>query len=305
MVVEAAWTDLLDPDPVAVAGAVPEEIHPSALARLQARALPNDDPRPRLESHGSHVFGVLVAPLLEPEHDRIVSQEIDVLVTPDRFITVRKTPIGGTAFECGDLRTAAQRESASPGLCLYLLIDEIAERFLALVDGFDNDIDDLEDVVETSRPATIRERISGLRHDILTVRRALEPTRDSTRAVLDNRVELDGDTELFPRDVELHFADAYDKLLRATDGLDLSRDLLAGVRDYHQAQVANDQNEVMKRLTVIASVLLLPTFVVGLYGMNLRGVPEYKLHYGYAFVWSLIAVVTVAQLVYFRRKKWI
>lgn len=78
--------------------------------------------------------------------------------------------------------------------------------------------------------------------------------------MLDDRVELDDEPAVFSREIELHFADAYDKLLRATDGLDLSRDLLAGVRDYHQAQVANTQNEVMKRLTVIASVLLLPAF---------------------------------------------
>ena len=123
--------------------------------------------------------------------------------------------------------------------------------------------------------------------------------------MLDDRVELDGDVTLFPRDIELHFADAYDKLLRATDGLDLARDLLAGVRDFHQAQVANDQNEVMKRLTVVASVLLLPTFIVGLYGQNLQGVPEFGWAHGYWFSWGLIIVTTIAQLVYFRRKRWI
>ena len=64
--------------------------------------------------------------------------------------------------------------------------------------------------------------------------------------------------------------------MRATDGLDLSRDLLAGVRDFHQAEVANDQNEVMKKLTAIASMLLVPTFIVGVYGQNLRGMlPSY------------------------------
>ncbi len=70
--------------------------------------------------------------------------------------------------------------------------------------------------------------------------------------------------------MSLHFADTYDKLLRSSEGLGLSRDLIAGARDYHQAKVANDQNEVMKKLTVIASVLLLPTFIVGLYGQNFR-----------------------------------
>ena len=112
--------------------------------------------------------------------------------------------------------------------------------------------------------------ISHIRHEILEVRRALAPSRDAARRVLDDRVELDGDVTLFPRDVELHFTDAYDEVLRANDGLDLARDLLSGVRDYHQAKVAQDQNEVMKKLTVVASVLLLPTFIVGLYGQNLR-----------------------------------
>ena len=109
--------------------------------------------------------------------------------------------------------------------------------------------------------------------------------------MLDDRVELDGEITLFPREIELHFADAYDKLLRATDGLDLARDLLAGVRDFHQAQVANDQNEVMKRLTVVASVLLLPTFIVGLYGQNLaRRRPSFHWAHGYWWSWGLIIV---------------
>ena len=123
--------------------------------------------------------------------------------------------------------------------------------------------------------------------------------------MLDDRVELDGDVTLFPRDIELHFADAYDKLLRATDGLDLARDLLAGVRDYHQAQVANDQNEVMKRLTVSRRCCCVPTFIVGLYGQNLTACPSSAGRYGYWFSWGLIIVTTIAQLVYFRRKRWI
>jgi magnesium transporter len=110
---------------------------------------------------------------------------------------------------------------------------------------------------------------------------------------------------LFPRDVELHFADAYDKLLRATDGLDLSRDLLAGVRDYLQAEIAVNQNEIMKRFTVVASVLLVPTFIVGLYGQNFIHMPELRWAHGYAFSWGLIIVTTVLQLWYYRRKGWI
>src|SRR5262249_37022351 len=199
----------------------------------------------------------------------------------------------------------ANRDALAAGMCLYELVDEVAERFLVVVDRFDDEIDELEDNVGTWASEDIRQRIATLRHEILEVRRVLTPTRDAARAVLDDRVELDGDVTLFPREVELHFADAYDKLLRGTDGLDLARDLLAGVRDYHQAQVANDQNEVMKRLTVIASVLLVPTFIVGLYGQNLHGGPEFHWRHGYWFSWALIIASTVAQLLYYRRKRWI
>ena len=77
------------------------------------------------------------------------------------------------------------------------------------------------------------------------------------------------------------------------------------MRDYFQAKIANDQNEVMKRLTVIASLLLVPTFIVGLYGQNFRNIPELHWGFGYAWSWGLIVVTTIVQLVFFRRKRWI
>ena len=153
-------------------------------------------------------------------------------------------------------------------------------------------MDELEDHVEDWSSQRIRARLSDLRHDLLHVRRTLAPTRDAIRKVVDNRIELDGETELFDRELELDFADAYDKLLRATDGLELARDLGAGVRDYLQAKVSNDQNEIMKRLTMIASLMLLPTFIVGLYGQNFVNIPELHWHYGYLYVWLLIIGTT-------------
>jgi magnesium transporter len=301
---EAIWIDLLDPDADALRRVLPEEIHPSASDRMLAPPRHGDEPRPRLETHGDHLFGVLVVPTYDEARASVLQQEIDVLVSRERMVTVRKTPPTGDPISLESVMLGAQRTNAAPGMCLYLLFDDIAEHFLTLVDAFDDGVDELEDVVEDWPAGKLRERISSLRHDMLHVRRVLAPTRDAARQVLDDRVELEGE-ELFPRAIEIHFADAYDKLLRAADGLDLSRDLLAGVRDYHQAQVANDQNEVMKRLTVVASVLLLPTFIVGLYGQNLKGIPEFHFRYGYAWSWALIVLTTIAQLIYFRRKKWI
>jgi magnesium transporter len=191
-------------------------------------------------------------------------------------------------------------------MMFYRLVDDIAEHYLDLIDSLDEEIDQLEDTVETSPAAQTRVRLSELRHDLLHIRRTLAPTRDAIRRVVDNVVEVTEGQEVFPHEVEVAFNSAYDKLLRAFDGLELSRDLIASVRDYLQSKVANDQNEVMKKLTVIASVLLLPTFIVGLYGQNFKHhFPELGWQWGYAWSWGLIVVTTIIQLVFFRRRRWI
>jgi magnesium transporter len=297
------WIDLVDPDAAAIDAAVPSGVLPMDRQRLARPARSDRPSRPRFATRGDYVFGVLVVPTVGDD-GAVICQEVDVVASLERFVTMRKSQGDTLACDISELVTTANRDDLAPGMCLYQLVDEIAERFLFVVDRFDDEIDELEDNVGTWQSDDIRRRIATLRHEILEVRRVLTPTRDAARAVLDDRVELDGET-LFPREIELHFADAYDKLLRATDGLDLARDLLAGVRDFHQAQVANDQNEVMKRLTVVASVLLVPTFIVGLYGQNLHGGPEFHWRYGYWFSWALIAVTTIAQLAYYRRKRWI
>jgi magnesium transporter len=176
---------------------------------------------------------------------------------------------------------------------------------LDLVDALNDEIDELEEGIETWSSAQVRRRISDLRHDLLHVRRTLAPTRDAVRAIVDRRVDVGEGPEVLPRDVELNFSDAYDKLLRATDGLDLSRDLLASARDYSQAKIANDQNEVVKRLTVIASILLVPTFIVGLYGQNFRHIPELAWGFGYWWSWGWIILTTILQLAFFRWLGWI
>jgi magnesium transporter len=140
---------------------------------------------------------------------------------------------------------------------------------------------------------------------MLHIRRTLSPMRDAIRRVIDGSVDVENGPEVFPKDVEVAFNGSYDKLMRAFDGLELSRDLLGSVRDYHQSKIANDQNEVMKVLTVIASLVLFPTFVVGVYGQNFLHIPELHWHYGYAYSWGIIVVSTLIQLWFFRRKKWI
>ena len=304
----AEWIDLLDPTRQELHDALPSDIHELALEQLLRPALHDDEPRPRLEGHTDYVYGVFLVPLMVREEDRVFYQEIDLVATRERLVTVRKTPEQGHPFDTQAVHdTVAKEDDQRVGLIVYRLVDQIAEYFLDLVDAIDDEIDELEDGIEQWPATQIRTRISALRHDLLHVRRTVAPTRDAILRVVDRRLDIGEGPggELLPREIELDFADAYDKLLRATDGLDLSRDLLASARDYSQAKIANEQNEVVKRLTVIASILLVPTFIVGLYGQNFRHIPELAWGFGYWWSWGWIVVTTILQLALFRWLGWI
>ena len=302
----AEWIDLLDPDETELREALGRDVHDRAFEQLLEPTRHDDEPRPRLEGQEHYVFGVFLVPIAIREENRVFYQEVDLIAMRDRLVTVRKTPEGGYPFDVSQAQDAARAEHVTrTGLMVYRLVDVIAEYYLDLVDALDDEIDELEDGIEHWPATQVRQRISTLRHDLLRVRRTLAPTRDAVRRVVDRRIDVGRGPEVLPRDVELDFADVYDKLLRALDGLDLSRDLLASARDYQQAKIANDQNEVTKRLTVIASLLLVPTFIVGVYGQNFRHIPELRWGFGYWWSWGLIVVTTIVQLAIFRWLGWI
>ena len=300
----STWVDLLDPSKEELHQAWPTHLHPQAIDTLLQPHTHADEPRPKFESHGTYAFAVLLVPVVVKDEDRVYYREIDMLLTHDHVLTVRKTPPNGAPLDLSEIQ-AACRAGTAAGMVAYHIVDDVAEGYLDMVDDVHEEIDELEDNVDTWDNDTIRRRLSDLRHDLLHIRRTLAPTRDAVRRVIDDRVELDDDSELFPREVELNFGDAHDKLLRATEGLETARDLIGGVRDYHQSKVANDQNEVMKRLTLVASIFLPPTFIVGVYGQNFAYMPELGWTQGYGFSWSIIVLATIAQLWYFKRKRWL
>ena len=304
-----AWTDLLDPDEAELRAAARVDLGPQIVRELLRPADPEGATRPTLLGAGDYVFGILLAAVFDRGRDLLIYQEIDLVIMQDSILTVRKTPSGHEPFDLASVReTCEARGHFQPGMIAFHLVDEVAERYLDLLDDIDNEIDELEEHVDDWTPEQVRVRLSELRHDLLHIRRTLSPTRDAVRRVVDGRVDVSAgqlQQEIFPPDVERAFSGVLDKLLRSSESLEFSRDLLAAVRDYQQNKVASDQNEVTKRLTAIAAILLFPTFVVGVYGQNFDHMPELHGRLGYACSWAVIVVVTIGQVVYFRRKRWL
>jgi magnesium transporter len=300
--VSVRWLDFVDPTHDEVLGLLPVHVDPEDVETLAARPGTGREPRPVIEGHGAYAFGVLMAAHPVPEEDRIAYQEVDFVATPDALLTVRKTAPEGAVFDAATLHPAAD-VGAPAGALVHRLVDEVAESYLAAVDAIYGEIEELEDAIDTWPPRRVRERISNLRHELLHGRKTAAATRAGVRRILDGRIEV-GDHALFPPSVELLFADTYETLLRVTEELDIARDLLAGVRDHHQSKIAEGQGEVAKKLTVIASLVLVPSLIVGFYGQNFESAFD-ESYWSIGVSSGLILGSTVVQLALFRWRRWI
>ena len=235
--------------------ALPAQLHERALeqllaprrARRRAAAAHRGPRRLRLRRSSSSRSCVR-------DEDRVFYQEVDLVVTRDQLLTVRKTPRARRrrSTRLGRQDAWPRTDDARSAMIAYHLVDEIAERYLDLVDALNDEIDELEDHVDDWPAQQIR--AADLRSSATTCSTSgARSRRRATRCaeIVDDRVEVDGGDEVFTHDVELDFGDAYDKLLRATDGLELSRDLVAGVARLPPGEDrATTRTRSMKRLTV-------------------------------------------------------
>jgi magnesium transporter len=300
--VTANWIDLVDPTREEILQAVAIPLDPDAVEMLLNPVGGERGARPMLEAHGGYVLAVLSRPSVAPGGNRVEYFELDLVASPSVVVTIRHSgrqgalaPVDGIA-----VRVAA---GASSGEIVHAAVDDAADALLELLDGLYEEIDDLEGDIERLSGADVRRRAAGLRNELLLARRTASATRGIARRILDGRVDI-GRSELFPDEVEAQFVDTYETLVRVTEELDVARDLLAGVRDYYQAKIAEQQNDVAKKLTVIASLVLVPSLIVGFFGQNFAG--EFD-HWWWSFAVSvgLIVTTTIGQLGIFRWRGWI
>ena len=245
-------------------------------------------------------IAVVVHALDLDDHDELVDSEIHLFVGDRFFITVRGRPV----FDLMPVRERVQRSpelmSTGGAFVLYALLDEVVDGYLSVVERLEDLSDEVEDRVfqDDDGESTAQQEIFGLKRRVVAFRRIVVPLRE----VVDLVQEQPGfvGPALAP-----YYRDVLDHVLRTIDFVDNIRDLLTTALEAQLAQVSNRLNVVMKRLTSWAAIVLVPTLIAGIYGMNFRHMPELAWQYGYPL--SLGTMVAAALLLYrgFRKRGWL
>jgi magnesium transporter len=292
------WIDEVD---------VPEDELEALARELDLHELAIEDvrhgkQRPKLELFPEVVFGVFRA--LTFEREELLDRELFVFASDRFLVTLRRSPA------C-DLTRAVKRwpvlHSLAPGTgsALYAIVDELVDDYLEVVDALDDRADELESRVFRAEPGdedadrtAVQLEILRLRRDLVQLRRLAAPMRQAVDRLSD-------DAPLVNERLAPYLRDVTDHLIRSIELADGVREILTTIVDIRVAQAANQLNEVMKKLTAWAAIVLVPTLIAGIYGMNFRHMPELDWRLGYPLSLGMMGLAGLLLYVGFRKRGWL
>lgn len=262
----------------------------------------NTEQRPKCEKAGDAVYVMLKMLDYDTESQTILTEQISMIIGDHWLLTFQEEV--GDEFDMvrQRLRTGGHklRDSGADYLA-YSLLDIIVDRYFMVLEKLSDELEALEDRLEDSAGLS-----SEILHDIHTIRRELIFLRKSVwpiREVISALQTLD--TRLITQATHNSLKDVYDHTIQIIDTLETYRDLLSSIQDLYLSSLSNRMNEIMKVLTMISTVFIPLTFLVGVYGMNFRYMPELNEPWAYPAVWAVMIVMAIGMLIFFRRKGWI
>ena len=269
--------------------------HPLALEDVE-----HFHQRPKLDNYGDYVLLVFYGACRAEQADEEPLCEVHLFVSGQYLITIHR----GSLPPLEDQREQLNgRVLHSEQFLLYRVLDALTDSFFPILGDIDDEIDTLEAAVVANPTQQELERLFSLKRELIGMRKVVTPQRDLFARSVDQVAELPG-LELDERD---YFRDVYDHLIRISDLIDSYRDLLSGATDLYLSTISNRQNDVMKQLTVIATVFLPLTFITGFFGQNFGYMVNHitsPWFFWFAGVGSM-AVTVLGLVIFFRRKGWV
>lgn len=260
----------------------------------------NTNQRPKLEDYGDYDY-IVVKMLHSEKITEVVPEQISFILGSN-FVFSFQEGIKGDVFDPirQRIRTGKGRiRSMGADYLMYSLIDAIVDNYFVVLEEVGEQIERLEEEVEINPQRRTLNSIHQLKREMIFLRKAVWPLRE-VAAALER-----GESPLIKDTTRVYMRDIYDHIIQVMDIIETYRDMLSGMFDIYLSSISNRLNEVMKFLTVIGTIFLPLTFIVGLYGMNFQNMPELKWEWGYYAVLVLMGVITFAMMIFFRKKKWL
>jgi len=271
-------------------------LHPLVLEDIL-----NTDQRPKMEDFGDYLYIVLrMLDLDKKNENAVVSEQISLILGKNFVLTFQERE--GDLFNPlrERIRNGKGRlRKMGPDYLVHALLDAIVDQYFVVLEKLGERIEFLEEeLVSRPTPSTLH-RLHQLKREMIFLRKSVWPLREVI-GTLER-----GESSLIQASTDLYLRDVYDHTIQVIDNVETFRDMLSGMLDIYLSSISNRMNEIMKVLTIISTIFIPLTFIVGLYGMNFKFMPELEWPWGYPLVLLLMSGVTVFMLFYFRRKKWL
>jgi magnesium transporter len=259
--------------------------------------------RAKVEQYPDHLF--VVARMMEL-HDRLLSDQLSLFVGKGFVVTFQET--AGDSFDPvrDRLRRGKGRlRTAGSDFLAYSLIDAVVDAYFPIIEAYGERLEEIEDEVILRPSRTTIVRVHEIKRELLVIRRAIWPLREAINTFFREPSSLISD------ETRLHLRDCYDHTIQVIDLCETYRELGSGLMETYLSSIGNRTNEVMKVLTIIATIFIPLTFIAGLYGMNFKteksplNMPELDWYWGYPFCLAVMAVVAGGMLFFFWRRGWL
>jgi magnesium transporter len=270
-------------------------IHPLVLEDIV-----NTGQRPKLEDYDDYIFFIVKMIYYDGENAEITSEQVSLILGSNFVISLqeRERDVFNPIRE--RLRKAKGRiRKMKTDFLAYTLIDTIVDHYFIVLEKLGEDIEGLEEeLVSNPTPETLQ-TIHTLKRELIFLRRSVWPLREAV-------ISLErGESALIHESTGIYLRDVYDHTIQVIDTIETFRDMVSGMLDVYLSSISSRMNEVMKVLTIIATIFIPLTFVAGVYGMNFKYIPELEWHWGYAAALILMGIIALVMVLYFRRKRWL
>lgn len=271
------------------------DLHPLILEDIMSTGQ-----RPKMEDFGHYIYIVLKMLQSGDNDGEIKAEQVSLILGSNFVISFQETQ--GDVFNHVRERIRGSKgriRKMKSDYLAYALMDAIVDQYFVILEKLGDRIELMEDeLLASPSPATLHE-IHSLKSEMIFLRKSVWPLREVISAL------ERGESSLIQESTIMYLKDVYDHTIQVIDSIETFRDMLSGMLDIYLSSISNKMNEVMKVLTIIATIFIPLTFVAGIYGMNFENMPELGWRWGYTMVWMVIISVATAMVFYFKRKQWL